>query len=182
MQLATDIMKDAKGGKDAEAEKLHLLDRQFNGLGMQEMTPLDQGSTEFTELATYLKKSGGHTHNLGYKVQHIFRIERQGEYNRFNNSEYANIENSDRRLLWHGSRCTNFGGILSQGLRIAPPEAPVSGKSCCVLAPITWQITDFYSRLYVRKRCVLGRYVIEISELLLCLQQWWNRFASPLRS
>ena len=27
----------------------------------------------------------------------------------------------------HGSRVTNFGGILSQGLRIAPPEAPVSG-------------------------------------------------------
>jgi len=30
-------------------------------------------------------------------------------------------------LLWHGSRLTNFVGILSQGLRIAPPEAPVSG-------------------------------------------------------
>jgi len=29
--------------------------------------------------------------------------------------------------LWHGSRLTNFVGILSQGLRIAPPEAPVSG-------------------------------------------------------
>jgi len=28
-------------------------------------------------------------------------------------------------LLWHGSRTTNFAGILSQGLRIAPPEAPV---------------------------------------------------------
>jgi poly [ADP-ribose] polymerase 2/3/4 len=30
-------------------------------------------------------------------------------------------------LLWHGSRVSNFGGILSQGMRIAPPEAPVSG-------------------------------------------------------
>lgn len=30
-------------------------------------------------------------------------------------------------LLWHGSRLSNFVGILSQGLRIAPPEAPVSG-------------------------------------------------------
>jgi len=30
-------------------------------------------------------------------------------------------------LLWHGSRITNFVGILSQGLRIAPPEAPVTG-------------------------------------------------------
>ncbi len=25
----------------------------------------------------------------------------------------------------HGSRLTNFAGIMSQGLRIAPPEAPV---------------------------------------------------------
>lgn len=30
-------------------------------------------------------------------------------------------------LLWHGSRVSNFGGILKQGLRIAPPEAPASG-------------------------------------------------------
>lgn len=30
-------------------------------------------------------------------------------------------------LLWHGSRLTNYVGILSQGLRIAPPEAPVTG-------------------------------------------------------
>lgn len=33
----------------------------------------------------------------------------------------------NKMLLWHGSRLTNFVGILSQGLRIAPPEAPVTG-------------------------------------------------------
>ena len=33
----------------------------------------------------------------------------------------------NRMLLWHGSRLTNFVGIISQGLRIAPPEAPVTG-------------------------------------------------------
>jgi poly [ADP-ribose] polymerase len=33
----------------------------------------------------------------------------------------------NRKLLWHGSRTTNYVGILSQGLRIAPPEAPVTG-------------------------------------------------------
>ena len=30
-------------------------------------------------------------------------------------------------LLWHGSRRSNFVGILSEGLKIAPPEAPSSG-------------------------------------------------------
>jgi poly [ADP-ribose] polymerase len=33
----------------------------------------------------------------------------------------------NRMLLWHGSRLSNWTGILSQGLRIAPPEAPVTG-------------------------------------------------------
>ena len=33
----------------------------------------------------------------------------------------------NRMLLWHGSRVSNFVGILSQGLRIAPPEAPSTG-------------------------------------------------------
>ena len=38
-----------------------------------------------------------------------------------------NVLLSRRHLLWHGSRLTNWVGILSQGLRIAPPEAPVTG-------------------------------------------------------
>jgi poly [ADP-ribose] polymerase len=68
-----------------------------------------------------------HTHTT--QVQDIFRVARAEEETRFANSKYANLPAnlSDRRLLWHGSRCTNYGGILSQGLRIAPPEAPVSG-------------------------------------------------------
>lgn len=32
-----------------------------------------------------------------------------------------------RTLLWHGSRLSNWVGILSKGLRVAPPEAPVTG-------------------------------------------------------
>ena len=51
----------------------------------------------------------------------IFKIEREGESQRY--KPFKQLRN--RRLLWHGSRTTNFAGILSQGLRIAPPEAPV---------------------------------------------------------
>ncbi|OJJ96397.1 hypothetical protein ASPACDRAFT_81570 [Aspergillus aculeatus ATCC 16872] len=122
MEVGNNIMKDAE-----DAEMIHQLDRQFQGLGMNEMTPLVRTSTEFQELETYLVRSRGASHSVGLKVINIFRIERQGENNRFNSSRFAKIKNSDRRLLWHGSRSTNFGGILSQGLRIAPPEAPVNG-------------------------------------------------------
>ena len=44
---------------------------------------------------------------------------------RFNSAGFNKTKNT--QLLWHGSRLTNFVGIISQGLRIAPPEAPVTG-------------------------------------------------------
>ncbi|KAG6703967.1 hypothetical protein I3842_07G112300 [Carya illinoinensis] len=53
----------------------------------------------------------------------IFKVSREGEPERF--KEFSSTKN--RMLLWHGSRLTNWTGILSQGLRIAPPEAPVTG-------------------------------------------------------
>ena len=49
------------------------------------------------------------------------------ELNRHGENEKFKKELGNKKLLWHGSRLTNFVGILSQGLRIAPPEAPSSG-------------------------------------------------------
>lgn len=123
MKDAADIMKVDKKAID----NVHTLDRHFQGLNLNEMSVLDKTTDEFTLLAKYLNDSRGSTHNMTYKIQDIFRIERQGEHARFDASEFGSMKSSNRRLLWHGSRCTNFGGILSQGLRIAPPEAPVTG-------------------------------------------------------
>jgi poly [ADP-ribose] polymerase len=131
MKEAAAIMK-----QERPKDTVHVYDRQFGSLGMEEMTVLDKESTEFKELAAYLVDSKGATHNVNYKVEEIFRIERAGEKKRFDESVYPTIP-SDRRLLWHGSRATNFGGILSQGLRIAPPEAPVSGYMVGLLVVVT---------------------------------------------
>ena len=51
----------------------------------------------------------------------IFKVAREGEAKVYR--PFRDLHN--RMLLWHGSRTTNYAGILSQGLRIAPPEAPV---------------------------------------------------------
>ncbi|KAM0477496.1 hypothetical protein ACHAPX_005809 [Trichoderma viride] len=123
MKDAADIMKIDRKSTD----NVHPLDKQFNSLGLNEMTPLDQTSTEFKYLSDYLNGTKGDTHQHSYKVQDIFRVERQGEGMRFDEYSEKSKIGANRRLLWHGSRATNFGGILSQGLRIAPPEAPVSG-------------------------------------------------------
>lgn len=53
----------------------------------------------------------------------IFKIERKGEAERF--APFKAQKN--RMLLFHGSAMSNYLGILSQGLRIAPPEAPTTG-------------------------------------------------------
>ncbi|ROW01882.1 hypothetical protein VMCG_05573 [Cytospora schulzeri] len=119
MKDATNILKAEIEGRGSS---MHPLDRQYLGLGLDEMAPLDPKSVEFQLLGEYLMNTRGHTHHANYSIESIFRIERHGEKERF----IANKQ-SDRRLLWHGSRATNFGGILSQGLRIAPPEAPANG-------------------------------------------------------
>ena len=51
-----------------------------------------------------------------------YSLVREGEEKVFNPNKLKN-----KKLLWHGSRFSNFVGILSQGLRIAPPEAPKTG-------------------------------------------------------
>ena len=56
------------------------------------------------------------------QIVDCFAVKRQGEDAIFNPLGLDN-----KKLLWHGSRFSNFVGILSQGMRIAPPEAPCSG-------------------------------------------------------
>ena len=127
MEVANTIMKANDKAKDAAS--LNLLDKRFADLHLREMTPLSHSSAEYKNLSKYLIDSSGTTHNMKYRLEDIFRIERDGEFDRFNKSHWAKIKDKNRLLLWHGSRTTNYGGILSQGLRIAPPEAPMSGKS-----------------------------------------------------
>lgn len=107
-------------GTAAEANPV---DKNYANLKCQ-LTPLDPTSEIWSDIVTYVKNTHGHTHT-GYdiKVKQIFEAARDEETKRF--EPFA--KNPNRMLLWHGSRLTNWVGILSQGLRIAPPEAPVSG-------------------------------------------------------
>ncbi|XP_036864787.1 poly [ADP-ribose] polymerase 1 isoform X1 [Manis javanica] len=85
---------------------------------------VDKDSKEAETIRKYVKNTHASTHNAyDLEVIDIFKIAREGESQRF--KPFKQLHN--RRLLWHGSRTTNFAGILSQGLRIAPPEAPVTG-------------------------------------------------------
>jgi len=80
--------------------------------------------TEIYRLLTeYVATNHAVTHsNYKLVVNDIFQVQRECDMKRF--SEHRDKE---RYLLWHGSRATNFAGILSQGLRVAPREAPSTG-------------------------------------------------------
>jgi poly [ADP-ribose] polymerase len=121
-KLAYDILKSAGGGKKMDFNLL------YQGLGMKKMKPLNKESQEFIQLRDCVWNTGGceFENNHKYEVRDIFRIERNGETDRFKRYD-ANIPDRNRRLLWYGSRSINFAGLLSQGLRLPPPEAPVSG-------------------------------------------------------
>lgn len=89
-----------------------------------EIDVLDRESDEFKLIEKYVKNTHAETHKQ-YEliVEEVFITKRSGEEKRY--KPFKKLPN--RKLLWHGSRVTNFAGILSQGLRIAPPEAPVTG-------------------------------------------------------
>ncbi|KAL5701309.1 NAD(+) ADP-ribosyltransferase [Ranunculus cassubicifolius] len=89
-----------------------------------DLTALDIHSEEHSMIERYMRNTHASTHsNYSVDIVQIFKISRHGETERF--KKYFSTKN--RMLLWHGSRLTNWTGILSQGLRIAPAEAPSTG-------------------------------------------------------
>ncbi|UIZ29027.1 hypothetical protein KXD40_007199 [Peronospora effusa] len=119
-----------------EANKLtgpavHPLDTHYNMLNTK-MKPLSKRGKEFKIIekygspcrAMYMHRFINKT-NGGSKlsINTILKIARPEEDT--HKDVLGSIDN--HKLLWHGSRLSNFVGILSQGLRIAPPEAPRNG-------------------------------------------------------
>ena len=96
------------------------IDRHYHALNC-DLEPVDKSTAEFKLVSEYLQNTHASTHSH-YKMEilNLFEMKKHGEDEQF--KDYGN-----RHLLWHGSRLTNWVGILSQGLRIAPPEAPVTG-------------------------------------------------------
>lgn len=105
------------------SDQLNPMDRHYDQLKTQ-LEPIDHESEEFKFIEKYVKNTHAETHQqYELVVEDVFKCARQGEARRY--KPFKKLHN--RRLLWHGSRLTNYVGILSHGLKIAPPEAPVSG-------------------------------------------------------
>jgi len=72
---------------------------------------LHSDMSEFTIIQQYLKNTHAETHNsYSLNIKDVFKVIRSGEEKRF--KPFKKLHN--RKLLWHGSRITNFAAILSQ--------------------------------------------------------------------
>lgn len=121
LEALSDIQIAVKMVQSSTDSDEHPLDRQYKSLqcGLQ---PLDSSGHEYKVIEQYLQSTHASTHrDFTMTVLDIFSVDREGESGHF----LKDLHN--RTLLWHGSRLSNWVGILSKGLRIAPPEAPVTG-------------------------------------------------------
>ncbi|KAI5194559.1 hypothetical protein E4T42_07000 [Aureobasidium subglaciale] len=75
---------------------------------------------------SYHHRTCGSTHYIKYEVQDIFRVQRQGEFEKL---ARANTPALPATAVFCGTARVphNFGDILSQDLRISPPKAPANG-------------------------------------------------------
>ncbi|XP_039295821.1 poly [ADP-ribose] polymerase [Nilaparvata lugens] len=106
-----------------EEQGQHTLDAHYGRLNA-DIEALERACKEFEIIEQYVTNTHAATHQQ-YKLEilDVFKVIRKDEEKRF--KPFKKLPN--RKLLWHGSRLTNWAGILSQGLRIAPPEAPTTG-------------------------------------------------------
>jgi poly [ADP-ribose] polymerase 2/3/4 len=105
---------------NSENEK-NIIEQSYDQLN-NKITPVDKNSDLFSTIDDFIQNGKSLSHNhFDLELLEAFELERQGEDTKYKK------DIGNKMLLWHGSRLTNYVGLLSQGLRIAPPEAPSTG-------------------------------------------------------
>ncbi|CAH8871033.1 unnamed protein product [Trichobilharzia szidati] len=114
IEFAVNILKNNQSSTE------NIIDVNYKRLNC-DIRPLRSTDAMYSLLTDYLQETHGSTHTL-YTLEILDIFECQKSTERENFKDYGN-----RMLLWHGSRLSNWVGILGRGLQIAPPEAPCSG-------------------------------------------------------
>ena len=135
IEIAYSMLDDSNNSVEGDE---HPIDGHYKKLKCA-LQPVDRHSEEFLRIEQYMIKTHAKTHDqYTLKLRDLFRTSRQGESDR--TKRFQQVDN--HQLLWHGSRTTNFAGILSQGLRIAPPEAPVVSDTAMHCSTVRQPPTD----------------------------------------
>jgi poly [ADP-ribose] polymerase len=104
-------------------KSVHPIDAKYNNMEI-DLKVLDKDSDRWKLINESIVSTHSPIHaHYKLELEQVFEIRKNICEQAFDKWK----DNDNRRLLFHGSRMSNWCGILTQGLRIAPPEAPVSG-------------------------------------------------------
>lgn len=98
------------------------LDTFYKQLNVQ-IVPVESSSEEYEIIKRYAYN--GKVEN-SFEIEDILRIERDVEQTRY--KKYCR-DIGNAYLLWHGSRITNLGSILANGLKTVPPGNLATGTT-----------------------------------------------------
>ena len=113
IEIAYNLLKEGAEGYDSLKDPIDIHYEKLK----TEIEVLDKASNEFENLKKYVENTHAATHNLyTLDIEQVFKVKRKGESKRF--KPFKQLPN--RKLLWHGSRVTNYAGILSQVCSYTP--------------------------------------------------------------
>ena len=104
-------------GAQSKSKEINPLDYVYNSL-QTKFNLIKNNTSEYDTIVKYIHNSSPKT-----KVINIFSVNRKGEKEKMKKWKKLN----NHYLLFHGTKIFNYIGIFSNGLKIAPPEAPSTG-------------------------------------------------------
>ena len=103
IEVAYSLLQEEQKGDDP-------IDTNYTKL-KTDLQVLPKDGEEFLMIQEYVANTHGATHSsYSLEVLEVFSTSRHGQSKRY--KPFSKLAN--RMLLWHGSRVTNFAGILSQ--------------------------------------------------------------------
>jgi len=139
---------------------------------------LKKDYSEYDLLLSYINNS-----LTAVKIKNIFQVEKIGEAE-IHNSKLDNLKN--KTLLFHGSKVFNFLGILTNGLKICPNEAPCNGQAYGKGIYFSdhfsksYAYCDFYEYEDFKKNKVRNKYMLICEVALGNVKQYANEHHSQI--
>lgn len=106
-------------------EKTNNVDDIYESLDIR-ITEIDRDSFIFSMLETYISNSHASTHRYSLEILEIYDICKEKQDNLDKQLYFKGMSN--HKLLFHGSRMTNYIGILSEGIRIPLSSQVLNGS------------------------------------------------------
>ncbi|KAL6051688.1 Poly [ADP-ribose] polymerase [Balamuthia mandrillaris] len=129
LQLMKDMMEvnERTGGGAGEGSTTTELDNKYKALRC-EIRPLEKGGSEYQRIYDYVLHGAElpDEGNDDIEINNIFAVKREVEHLRWKEANADAIGNN--KLLYHGSRISNWVGILSRGLLMPKSIETLGGK------------------------------------------------------